>query len=133
MAKIQVRRTDYAGREFLTIHYDNKHWFSAAKLNPKPLPDTWETALGNYKITNPDPQGSPEEIRLAEKEGVLELSFKNPMWYSGRGKIYLRPISKTQAITTGLGRNSGETMRLIDINGENGLAFWGYKMKKEPS
>jgi len=133
LVKIKVKRTDYAGREFLTIHYDNKHWFSAAKLNPKPLPDIWETALGNYKITNPDPQGSPEEIRLAEKEGVLELSFKNPLWYSGRGKIYLRPISKTQAITTGLGRNSGETMRLIDINGENGLAFWGYKMKKEPS
>ncbi len=131
LVKIQVKHTDYAGREFLTIHYDNKHWFSAAKLNPKPLPDTWETAFGNYKIINPDPQGSPEEIRLAEKEGVLELSYKNPLWYSGRGKIYLRSISETQAITTGLGRNSGETMRLIDMDGETGLSFWGYKMKKQ--
>jgi len=133
LAKIQVRRTEFTGRELLTIHYNNEYWFSADKLDFKPFPDTWETALGNYKIINPDPHGSPEEIRLLKKEGVLELSFKNPLWYSGTGKIYLKPISKTQAVTIGIGRNSGETIRLIDINGEKGLAFWGYKIKKEPS
>ena len=133
LAKIKVTRTEYAGRELLTIHYNNGYWFSADKFGPKPLPDTWEKALGAYKIINPDPQGSPEEIRLSHKEGVLELTSKNPLWHSGTGKIYLTPISKTEAVTTGIGRNSGETMRLINIDGEKGLAFWGYKMKKEPS
>jgi CubicO group peptidase (beta-lactamase class C family) len=132
VAKIRVGRTEFNGRELLTVHYDNKYWFSAEKLSLSPLPPAWEKALGKYRILNPDPDSSPEEVRLSKKAGVLELSFKNPLWHSGRGKIYLRPISETAALTTGIGRNSGETMRLVDIDGENGLAFWGYKLKKQP-
>lgn len=133
LAKIKVSRTEFAGRELLTVHYDNRYWFSGDKFKPKPLPDTWKSALGNYKIINPDSQGSPEKIRLSHKEGVLELTSKNPLWHSGTGKVYLTPTSKTEAVTTGIGRNSGETMRMINIDGGKGLAFWGYKMKKEPS
>ena len=133
LAKIKVSRTEFAGRELLTVHYDNRYWFSGDKFKPKPLPDTWQSALGNYKIINPDSQGSPEKISLSHKEGILELTSKNPLWHSGTGKVYLTPISKTEAVTTGIGRNSGETMRMINIDGGKGLAFWGYKMKKEPS
>jgi len=132
MAKIRVGRADFDGRELLTVRYDNKYWFSAERLSLSPLPSAWEKALGKYKILNPDPDGTPEAVKLSEKTGVLELSFKNPLWHSGRGKIYLRPISETAALTTGIGRNSGETMRLVDIDGETGLAFWGYRMKKQP-
>lgn len=131
LAKIQVQRTDFDGRELLTVHYDNRHWFSAEKLNPKTLPDSWQKALGNYKIMNPDPHGSLQEIRLSDKKGALELSYKVPLWHSGRDKQYLNPISRTEALTTGIGRESGETMRLITIDGEKELFFWGYKMKKE--
>jgi hypothetical protein len=74
-----------------------------------------------------------EDIRLSKKEGLIEISYKLPLWYPGRGKLYLNPISETQAVTTGVGRNSGETMRIINIDHEKGLSFWGYKMKKEPS
>jgi hypothetical protein len=130
LAKMRVKRIDYDGRELLMIQYDNKHWFSADKLNLRPLSDTWETTLGKYKIINPDPYGSPDEILLAKKDGVMELSFKNPLWYSGKGKIYLKPISETQAVTTGIGRNSGETIRMVQIAGGTGILFWGYRMKK---
>ena len=99
--------------------------------DPATLPDTWETAPGSYKIINPDPQGTPGAIRLSNKGGILELSYKVPRWHSETGKLYLNPISKTEAVTTGIGRSSGETMRIIDIDAEKGLAFWGYKMKKQ--
>lgn len=132
LAKLRVGRTDFDGRELLTVHYDNKHWFSAEKLSRSPLPPAWEKALGKYKILNPDPDGSPEAVKLSKKEGVLELSYNYPLWHSGRSKLYLKPISETAAITAGIGRNSGETLRLVDIDGENGLAIWGYTMKKQP-
>jgi len=131
LAKIQVRRTDFAGRELMAVHYDNRHWFSADKINPLPLPAKWENALGKYQIINPDKHSTPEDIRLSKKEGVLELSYNLPLWYPGRGKLYLYPISETEAVTTGIGRYSGETLRMIDIDGEKGLAVWGYKMKKQ--
>jgi len=131
LPKIQVRRTDFAGRELMAVHYDNRHWFSADKINPMPLPAKWEKALGKYQIKNPDKYSTPEDIRLSKKEGVLEISYNNPLWYPGRGKRYLYPISETEAVTTGIGRYSGETMRIIDIDGEKGLTVWGYKMKKQ--
>jgi CubicO group peptidase (beta-lactamase class C family) len=129
--KIQVRRTDFAGRELMAVHYDNRHWFSADKINPLPLPAKWENALGKYQIINPDKHSTPEDIRLSKKEGVVEISYNLPLWRPGRRKLYLYPISETEAVTTGIGRYSGETMRMIDIDGEKELAFWGYKMKKQ--
>ena len=46
--------------------------------------------------------------------------------------MYFSSISKTEAITLGIGTNSGETMRIINIDNEKGIYFWGFKMKKNP-
>jgi hypothetical protein len=131
LAKIQARHMDVAGRELLTVQYADRHWFSAEKINPLTLPQAWENALGKYKIINPDPHSSPEDMSLSNKEGVLVFRYKFPLWYAGTAQTYLIPISETEAITLGIGRSSGETLRMIDIDGEKGLSFWGYKLKKK--
>lgn len=131
LAKLQVRRTDVAGRELLTVHNDDRHWFSAEKIDPLTLPQAWENMLGKYKVINPDLHSSPEDISLSNKEGVLVLRYKSPLWYAGTRQTYLIPNSETEAITSGIGRYSGETMRMIDIDGEKAIFFWGYKMKKQ--
>ena len=131
LAKIQVRRTDFAGRELLTVHYDDRHWFSAEKINPVTLPQAWKNVLGKYKVINPDPHSSPEDFSLSNKDGVLVLRYKSPLWHTATAQTYLIPISETQAFTSGIGRYSGETMRMIDIDGEKGLSIWGYMMKKQ--
>jgi hypothetical protein len=131
LAKIQVRRTDFAGRELLTVHYDDRHWFSAEKINPVTLPLAWENVLGKYKVINPDPHSSPEDFSLSNKDGVLVLRYKSPLWYAGTAQTYLIPNSEIEAITSGIGRYSGETMRMIDIDGEKGLSIWGYMLKKK--
>ena len=130
LAKIRVQRMDFEGRDLLAVHNGDRHWFTAEKINPLPIPAEWEQALGEYEIINPDKYTTPVGIRLSKKMGLLEISYDVPFWYSARAKLYLRPISATEAVTTGIQRYSGETMRMIDIAGETGLAFWGYKMKK---
>lgn len=131
LEKIQVRHINVAGRELLMVHYDDRHLFCAEKINPLTLSPAWENVLGRYKVINPDPHSSPEDISLSNKEGVLVFRYKFPLWYAGTAQTYLIPISETEAITSGIGRNSGETLRMIDIDGEKGLAFWGYKLKKK--
>jgi hypothetical protein len=64
---------------------------------------------------------------------VLVLRYKNPLWQAGEAKLYLIPRSETEALTLGIGRSSGETMRVIAIDGETGLIFLGYKMMKKNS
>ena len=77
-------------------------------------------------------------VEYAGKEWIsgaagLVLSYKMPVWSSRKTKLYLAPISETEASTLGIGRNSGETMRIVNTDKEEGLYFWGFKMKKKPS
>ena len=51
LANIRARRMDLAGRELLILRYDGRHWFTAEKIDPLPLPDAWENAreISGYK------------------------------------------------------------------------------------
>jgi len=133
LAKIKVRRMDFGGRELLIVRYDGQHWFTAEKIDPLPLPDTWQNALGKYPVINPDPEGSIQDVTLSRKEDLLVFTYQFPVWGAGKRILYFTPISETEAITLGIGRNSGETMRITNIDNEKGLYFRGFKMKKNPS
>ena len=107
------------------------HWFSAERIEPSTLPKSWKNMEGKYQIINPDPESTPQDIILSSKDNLLVFNFRVPLWRRGKSNINLSPISETEAVTMGIGRHSGETMRLIDIEGKPGLMFWGYKMKKK--
>ena len=128
--KIQASPVDIDDRQLLSIRYKNKLWFYAEKIDPAPLPKAWQDMLGRYQIVNPDPKGSPQDITLSIEKEVLVLRYKNPLWHPGEAKHYLYPRSDTEALTLGIGRSSGETMRMIELDGETGLSIWGYRMKK---
>jgi CubicO group peptidase (beta-lactamase class C family) len=133
LAKIQVRRMDFADRELLIVRYDGRHWFTAEKIDPLPLPNAWENALGKYQVINPDPESSIQGVTLSRKEDLLVFTYKFPVWGAGKRKLYFTSISATEAITLGIGRSSGETMRIVNIDNEIGLYFRGFKLKKNPS
>jgi CubicO group peptidase (beta-lactamase class C family) len=130
LARIRVIPENIDDRQLLSIRYKNKPWFYAEKIDPAPLPNTWRNMLGRYQIVNPDPKGSPQDITLSKEKDVLVLRYKNPLWHSGEAKNYLVPRSNTEALTLGIGRSCGETMRMIEMDGRTGLFIWGYKMKK---
>ena len=130
LAKVRVRRMKFSGQDLLIVYYGERHWFSAEKIEPSTLPKTWENMVGKYQIINPDPESTPQDISLSSKENLIVIKLKFPLWHGGKSNINLIPISVTEAITMGIGRYSGETIRVIDIEGKPGLMFWGYKMKK---
>jgi hypothetical protein len=130
LSKIQIIPVNIDGRQLLSIRYNNSLWFYAEKINPSPLPNSWHNMLGRYQIVNPDPKGSPQDMILSIEEDVLVLRYKNPLWHPGEAKHYLITRSDTEALTLGIGRSSGETMRMIAIDGETGLLIGGYQMKK---
>jgi len=57
----------------------------------------------------------------------MVLSIK---YGEGVHKIPLKPIDDEKAIIYGLGRNLGETIRVIEKNGEEIILFSGYELKK---
>jgi hypothetical protein len=127
-----IRRMKFSGQDLLIVYYDERHWFSAEKIEPSTLPETWENMVGKYHIINPDSESTPQDIILSSKDNLLVINYRYPLWRSGKLNFNLIPISETEAVTVGIGRYSGETIRVVDIEGEPGLTFWGYKMKKTP-
>ena len=131
LAKVRVRRTKFSGRDLLVVYHDERHWFSAEKIDPSTLPETWGNMVGKYQIINPDPESTPQDIILLSKDNLLVFNFSVPLWRTGKSNFNLFPVSETEAVTMEMGRHSGETMRVIDIEGMPGLMFWGYKMEKK--
>jgi hypothetical protein len=130
LSQIQASLVDTGDRQLLSIRYKNKPWFYAEKIDPAPLPTTWQNKLGSYQVVNPDTHGTPQDITLTNEKDVLVMRYKNPLWRAGEAKHYLIPRSDTEAMTLGIGRSSGETMRMIEVDGQTGLSIWGYRMKK---
>ena len=42
----------------------------------------------------------------------------------------LNPVNDNEAINFGIGRNLGETIRVVEKDGEEIIMYSGYKMKK---
>jgi len=130
LEKVRLERIDVACRKFLVIRYDGRHWFTAEKIDPLPLPDTWENALGPYQVANPDPESSIQDVTLSSEDDLLVFTYTFPVWGAGKRTLYFVPISETEAITLGVGRNSGETMQIVNIDNRKEVRFFGFRMKK---
>jgi hypothetical protein len=58
------------------------------------------------------------------------MSYKMPVLSSKRIQVPVKPISDTEAIILGLGRTRGETLRAVEVEGEERLRYSGLVGRK---
>jgi CubicO group peptidase (beta-lactamase class C family) len=98
------------------------------------IDNSWKKAYGNYKAINnvypckDCPYMNPEglQLKLMVKKGLLAITTKakSP---DMAGTTYLEIISPQLAVTGGIGRGTGETVRLL----ENGNIYYsGFEFKR---
>ncbi len=104
--------------------------YLAVKTEKIPLPTAWASRLGHYKITNPYKSNAPEfdfsnaTVRFFEEDGWGILNIKTAgMDFT----YYLNIVNDTLAVTGGIGRQAGNTIRILD-NGQ--LYFSGFELTK---
>lgn len=107
--------------------------FVVAKGQKTDIPKSWSNAFGNYQIKKNfyactkcsfgNPEGSV--LSLSEKDGIIvcKLNAKGSKTVS-----YLDTISESTAITGGVGRGYGETVRILD-NGN--IYYSGFEFEKK--
>jgi hypothetical protein len=100
------------------------------KIPPTPLTDIWLRRVGEYQVINPDEKFPVTESRLKLNNGQLCMSYKMPLLSSKTIQVPLRPISDTEAVILGLGRTRGETLRAIEVDGEEHLRYSGFVGRK---
>lgn len=125
---ITLSRSNVSGHEIVVAHKDKEQFLAGVKLQPVPLSETWLNRIGEYQILNSD-NGPflPQKIAITVQNGFLCLLFNDVI------AMTLTPVTDTEALTSGLGRNNQETIRVIKTNGEEQINFLGYILKKTAS
>jgi CubicO group peptidase (beta-lactamase class C family) len=101
------------------------------KLKPAPIPETFMKRLGHYEIINKVDGPAPDLIILKEEKGLLIGEVRFPEKPELLLRVGFKTISDSEAITAGLGSGRGDTLRLIQENGEDRLAFSGLVLRKK--
>lgn len=116
--------------EVMVAHVDGRRYLFGAKVTVEPMPDTWERRAGSYKVINGDPGFPVESFRLVNDAGTLYVEYKLPKISAQPVRIPISPVSHTEAVTLGLGRGRGETLR-IEADGDRELIrYSGYLARR---
>lgn len=102
------------------------------RIEPSPAPQAWMDRLGTYEISNGKPGFTNffASAQLRYEDDFLLLDVVCAI-ECDRIVFPIGPISDDEAVILGLGqRINGETVSVVDIDGEERLFFSGYLMKK---
>ncbi len=106
------------------------HDMVGIKLDSISLNESWQSYIGNYEPidlieSNFEKLQLKGDIKLSIEDDLLKLEFPEKFMISS---VYLIGDAENMAYTTGLGRNSGYSLTVL----ENGnLAFMGYELQKK--
>ncbi len=118
-------------QDIIVLHTQGISFPLAKKIIPAPLPGAWAGMAGEYEVMTPDPDLNPQNIVLKVEEKALVLSMEIPTLQDELFEVYFQPVSSSDAVTLGIGRGAGETLRITDIGGHPGLHFSGFSFKKK--
>jgi len=129
---IGLSHTTLAGRELLIARHGTQAALIGEKLTPAPVSDIWQRRVGAYTIIN---RGTDtvafDDVQLRYHEGFLVVDYTVPLFADGTMSLVLEPISDTEAVTRGLGRGMGETLRVVTVNSQESLQYSGYLLQRK--
>ncbi len=110
--------------------------YISVNQKPRDIPKTWEQAFGDYTLASEffSCKDCPElnfdkleSVKLEEKDGFLffQMKFSNSKESANK---YMIPLDDSRAISTGIGRGTGDSFILLP-NGN--LYFSGFEFKKK--
>ena len=119
-----------AGREVLAAYQGARAVPFGLKVGREPVHAAWRTRVGDYRLTNPDPDFPVEGVCLRHEDGVLYLEYRMPSVTAKTIRVPVRAISRDLAVTLGLGRSRGDAVRITRADGRELLHFSGYTARR---
>jgi CubicO group peptidase (beta-lactamase class C family) len=129
--RLQYRFQTVSGRFVISVIAEAKEMLYAERYEQGTIPDAWAGRQGIYMATNINP-GS--ELWPWTNTLAIEVGSDNILRLKGtlRGNIPIKPLSDTLAIIGGIGRNRGESVRVVNVDGEEQIELWGFPVQADP-
>ncbi|WP_200346745.1 serine hydrolase domain-containing protein [Halochromatium glycolicum] len=122
--RLQTRRIE--GREVMIADTPQGERIIGEKVPQEPVPRAWRARLGPWRILNPDPGFPVTDLKLKLTDGKLCLSYRMPVLSPDRIQVPLRAVNDERAILLGLGRTRGDSVQMVDHEGQTRLRWSGY-------
>jgi hypothetical protein len=126
LGDLRLRERSVHGIDVLVAERDGNEIMMGNRVEPDQLRSAWKQRLGSYRTINPDGEFSIQDLKLSDQDGVLCLHYRAPHLSENLIRVPLQPISSTEAVVQGFGRGGGETVQIVELNGEQCLKFSGY-------
>jgi hypothetical protein len=114
------------GEALLLARYQDEELVLGKRISETGLDSVWSGRLGSYQVINPDGDFKLDNLRLSEQEGVLCMHYKAPGLSESEVRVPLLPISDRVALIQGVERGAGETVEIVDVDGQACLRFSGF-------
>jgi len=129
---IGLSHTTLGGRELLIAHSGAQALLIGEKISPTAVSDVWQQRVGAYAIVNrSNDTVTFNDVQLRYHEGFLIVDYTVPLFADDRLSLVLEPISDTEAVTRGLGRGIGETLRVVTVEGKESFLYSGYLLQRK--
>jgi CubicO group peptidase (beta-lactamase class C family) len=121
-----------SGRQILKVRSRGQEFLVGERIQLAPASDKWSQRTGDYEVANGGNDAVPfDKVSLRQDAGLLIVEYALPLFFDGKMSIALAPISDSEALTYGLGRGMGETIRVVKRDGEELLQYSGYLLRKK--
>jgi hypothetical protein len=101
------------------------------RIRTVPISEAMLRRVGEYEITNAGEDAVlVDKIRVRLDNGLLLVEYGMPLFTDKTMSIAITPLSDNEALISGLGRGMGETIRTVNVRGEELLQYSGYLLRK---
>jgi CubicO group peptidase (beta-lactamase class C family) len=123
---ISLRPTTVDGKPVLALLIGALPYGVAVRVEPEAPSAAWKARMGTYKASNPTPGDVADLVQLSvdPNTGVFLFGVRA---FGQMVTVPVHPLSDTEAVTIGYGRNLGETLAATDQS----LAFGGSVFTRE--
>jgi hypothetical protein len=129
--QVGVSRATLAGRDIVKASLNGQELLLGERITSVPLSEAMQKRTGEYEITNAgDDAVLFNNVQVRQDNGLLLVEYAMPLFTDGMVSIAITPLSDSEALTSGLGRGMGETIRIVNIGGEEQLRYSGYLLRK---
>lgn len=128
--ELAITHTRIKDREVLLARFHGQNMFFGEKIVPGPIPASWKSRTGVYKMVHPTSGLMFNDLQLKLEHGFLVLQYTIKLPYRAEaeesGQITLETAGDRLAVIHGLGPGTGDVVRVLYRNGEELLSWSGF-------
>ncbi|MDH5634138.1 MAG: beta-lactamase family protein [Gammaproteobacteria bacterium] len=127
--RLAFRKLD--GKSRMVSRFKGWDFLFGEQVQHQPLQSSWRERPGRYRVINPDSVVRLSDIDLDYRNGLLLLSYNAPPYIKDKVVFPIEPISGSEAVISGIGRDLGQLVRFTRVSGRNRIELSGYVAEQQ--